>query len=162
MPDDWIYELPHLRADGFAALVEAGYESIRAIPDDWSLSDLQRRVREVLIDGEPFVSDGLATALRHLAPPVHYLDFEYFQPAIPLYPQTRPYQRIPFQYSIHSDAGDGQLRETGFLADGGEDPREPLARHLIEVLGGDEWPIAVYNVAAERSGPVLRLRSARR
>jgi len=32
---------------------------------------------------------------------LYYLDFETFNPAMPPYDGTRPYKRIPFQYSLH-------------------------------------------------------------
>jgi len=35
--------------------------------------------------------------------------FETFSPAIPIYINTRPYQRIPFQWSFHHDDGTGAL-----------------------------------------------------
>jgi len=52
-----------------------------------------------------------------LALPVGYLDFETFSPAIPIYVDTRPYQRIPFQWSFHHDHESGSLVHAEFLAD---------------------------------------------
>ena len=109
------------------------------------------RVRQVLIEGQPFVSEDLTNTLSGLGPPAHYLDFEYFQPPVPIYSETRPYQRVAFQFSIQTQIDDDQLQETGFLAEGRDDPRPELARRLVEALSDDDWPIMVYSVGAERS-----------
>jgi hypothetical protein len=42
-------------------------------------------------------------------PPTCYLDFEAMMPPIPLYEGTRPYQTIPFQWSLHTTTGNGTL-----------------------------------------------------
>jgi hypothetical protein len=40
-------------------------------------------------------------------PPAFYLDFEAFLPAVPLYVGTKPYQVLPFQWSLHRVDSDG-------------------------------------------------------
>src|SRR5450759_3255788 len=71
-------------------------------------------------------------------------------PAIPLYPETRPYERLPFQWSLHKRDKKGDLQHSGFLADGGDDPREAFAKTLLEKLGSSTEPIIVYS-SFERS-----------
>ena len=83
-PDDWIYWLPRAGAR-FERLRELGIERIAEIPDDFSLTALQARIREAHRTGEPFVSPELAYALAPLGPPALYLDFETMIPAEPLY-----------------------------------------------------------------------------
>ena len=60
------------------------------------------------------------------------LDFETFNPAIPLYDHSRPYQQIPFQYSIHyKKTREGELRHTEFLASPRGDPRPAFVKELL-------------------------------
>src|ERR1035437_11097953 len=66
-------------------------------------------------------------------------------PAIPLYPETRPYERLPFQWSLHKRDKKGDLQHSGFLADGGNDPREAFAESLLEKLASSTEPIIVYS-----------------
>ena len=66
-------------------------------------------------------------------------------PPIPLYEGTRPYQTIPFQWSLHAITGDGELRHREFLADGGDDPRRRFADSLVEALHEFDGPIVVYS-----------------
>jgi hypothetical protein len=61
---------------------------------------------------------------------------------------TRPYQQIPFQFSLHVLSKAGRLSERAFLDLTGDDPSEPFARSLIEVCG-EHGPIYVYNAGFE-------------
>ena len=62
--------------------------------------------------------------LAALSYPLYFLDFETFQPAIPLYENSSPYEQIVFQYSLHSyDEEGGELKHREFLAEPGADPR---------------------------------------
>ena len=69
--------------------------------------------------------------LATLWQPLYFLDFETFMQAIPPYDGTRPYQQIPFQYSLHSIAREGApLEHREFLAEPNTDPRAEIARRL--------------------------------
>lgn len=39
--------------------------------------------------------------LSELSFPIYFLDFETIQPVIPEFTGTKPYEQIPFQYSLH-------------------------------------------------------------
>ncbi|MBK7751605.1 MAG: DUF2779 domain-containing protein [Flavobacteriales bacterium] len=47
------------------------------------------------------------TWLAELRYPLHHFDFETLMPAVPLFDGTRPYQQLPFQYSVHMQATRG-------------------------------------------------------
>lgn len=143
-PADWIFHLPRINKQ-FEMLRAAGVERIVEIPDAYPLSDLHSRIREALRSGKPRVEPGLGGALRQAGPPAHYLDFETTGPAIPLYVGTRPYDTIPFQWSLHTDDGNTSLRHREFLADGAADPRREFAETLIAALNGDHAPVLVYS-----------------
>ncbi len=152
-PDDWVFYLPRL-GKRWDELRSRGIESIRAIPDDFSLTELQARIRDVLRSGKPYVGPGLADALAEVQAPVIYLDFETVNPAVPLWPGTYPFQRIPFQWSLHRMTGAGDLTHAEFLADSSGDPRRVLAVSLVEHLGSTNEKIVVYNKGFE--GSVIR------
>lgn len=144
-PEDWIYHLPRVRTARKEALLAAGVERITDIPDDVELGEIPDRIRDVVQSGRPFVSPDLGSALAGFGPPAFYLDFETMNPAIPLYPLTRPYEHIPFQWSVHRVRSDGQLSHQEFLADGQADPRRELAEKLLVALGETAEPILVYS-----------------
>jgi predicted RecB family nuclease len=144
-PSDWIFLLPRLRPARFEDLRRSGCERISEIPSRIRLTALQRRVRKVLLSGRAFVSEALAEALRPLDGAAWFLDFETMNPAIPLYAGARPFEVIPFQWSLHHRDRDGQLEHCAFLAEGPGDPRRALAESLLEALAADDAPIAVYS-----------------
>ena len=145
MPADWIFYLPNLRPGRFADLQHSGYERISELPDRETLSALQTRVRDAVRSGRPFVSADLAAALQRLEGSVWFLDFEAMNPASPLYAGTKPFEAIPFQWSLHHLDRDGRVAHHEFLAEGPGDPRRALAESLIAALAADAGPIAVYS-----------------
>jgi hypothetical protein len=145
MPEDWVHRLPQLSKEKFEELRDQGIESIRDIPDDYKLNLTQRRVREVWLNGEPYISPGLAEALGQLALPASFLDFETMSPATPLYPGTRPFQRVPFQWSLHHVDENGSSKHDEFLALGDMNPTLEFLTTLIDALTGSDRPIVVYS-----------------
>jgi len=118
---------------------------MRDIPPDFPLTPGQQRVVDAVVSGQEVISDELPEALADLGPPASYLDFETFSPALPLYAGTSPYQRIPFQWSLHHDDGAGNVRHFEFLADGDVDPRRDFATTLLKAIEWLPGPIVVYS-----------------
>ena len=144
-PADWVFYMPNLSLARRTELKDLGIESISEIPEDFRLSPRQGIVRDATRDGKPFVTPDLSERLEPFRPPAFYLDFEAFMPAVPLYPGTRPYQTIPFQWSLHRVDANGNTSHQEFLAEGDLDPRRQFAETLIAVLKGTKGPIIVYS-----------------
>lgn len=135
-PDHSIDQLPRLRERLREQLVSMGILDIRKIPRDFEgLSSLQARVAQAVRTGRRFHDPAVAEELAKLKFPVHFLDFETFSPALPLYAGTRPYQMIPFQWSVHILNADGGLLHREFLRTDRSDPRRQFARSLLETVG---------------------------
>ncbi len=144
-PSDWVGKLPYFKKKQAAALAALGVESIADIPAEFPLPHNQAVVRDVVISGEPYIAQDLQRLLHGFGPPALYLDFEAMSPPIPLYEGTRPYETLPFQWSLHIDDGIGELRHLEFLADGKSDPRWEFAQSLIAAVAGNDDPIIVYS-----------------
>jgi predicted RecB family nuclease len=144
-PADWVLRLPGLRSGRFEELRHRGIERIRDIPEEFSLTPYQLRARQACRTGGPVVEDGLAVTLEDLGPPACYLDFETTAPALPLYPGTRPYEPVPFQWSLLRWDGGPAPTHREFLAEGREDPRRAFAETLLEALDGPGEPVLVYS-----------------
>ena len=138
-PSRWIFHLPG-SSKLQQSFLEEGIETIDEIPDHYELTEVQRRVKN---DVE-WISPLLRARLESVKYPVHHLDFETFMPAIPLFPQTRPYRPIPFQWSNHVEYPDGTVMHHHYLCTDGRDPREELALSLLESLG-ENGTICVYS-----------------
>ena len=101
LPDDHIGYLPRLHASAAEQLEEMGVESIHEIPADFELSEFQRRVCTAMQTGQPWFSADLKTELESLKYPLYFMDFETVNPAIPRFSGMRPYDHLPFQWSVH-------------------------------------------------------------
>ena len=96
-------------------------------------------------------AENIRSFLAELSYPLYFLDFESFQPAVPLYDDSAPYEQIPFQYSLHSLESEGaELRHEAFLAYPGKDPRRELAERLCRDIPADACTLA-YNMGFEKS-----------
>ncbi|MBN1190242.1 MAG: DUF2779 domain-containing protein [Dehalococcoidales bacterium] len=126
-----------------------GILKIKDIPPSASLTRPQEIQKWCDVTGVPHVEEGnLRGFLNAIRPPVHYLDFETINPAIPLYDGVRPYQRIPFQFSLHIAETKRDIRHYSFLADGADDPR-PLFLEALQEYIGPEGSIVTYNQSFE-------------
>ncbi len=83
--------------------------------------------------------------------PLRFFDFETIMPGIPEFDNSRPYQQIPFQYSLHVlNSEKAKPSHIEFLGNGINDPREELIQHLIaniDTIGS----IVVWNKSFEVS-----------
>ena len=79
------------------------------------------------------------------------MDFESIMPAVPLYNENRPYQQIPFQYSLHVVADERKNTNVHFefLGVPPGDPRPCLIESLLGHLE-DRGSIIVWNDVFER------------
>lgn len=137
--------LPKLQGARREGLLAMGVQRVEDIPDDYELTPNQARVRECVLTGRPWVSDGLRGVLESVRWPLYALDFEAAMFAVPRYPDTRPYDAVPFQFSCHrQDAPEAEISHHEFLARDNDDPREPLARALL-AAAGERGSILVYS-----------------
>jgi len=77
----------------------------------------------------------LADFIASASYPIHFLDFETLNQAVPKFDGLQPYQQIPFQYSLHILHRHGELEHREFLADEASDPRPALAARLAADIG---------------------------
>ncbi len=148
LPENNIFEL-YRGGKKCYELLYRGVLNIRDIPPDFKLSRVQEIQKWCDIMGTPHIEKGpVQEFLTTLNPPLHYLDFETINPAVPLFDGIRPYQRVPFQFSLHIKEGRSKLRHHGFLAEGPSDPRPAFLAHLKNTLGSS-GSIVTYNQAFE-------------
>jgi hypothetical protein len=144
-PDDHLGYLPRIHANAVEELGDLGVQSIHDIPEDFVLTERQRRACTSVQTGEPWFSDELGTELAALKYPLYFMDFESVNPAIPRFAGMRPYDQIPFQWSVHV------LREPRaapehheFLAIDASDQRREFISSLCGALG-ESGSIVVYS-----------------
>jgi len=105
------------------------------------------------LNGETYIDrESIKGFLKDLSYPLYYLDFETINQAVPVYDNSRPYQLLVFQYSLHvQKKPDGELTHFEYLAEANPeiDPRTGFVKQLIAECGtsGD---VIVYNIGFER------------
>jgi hypothetical protein len=146
IPSPSVFDLAGVRLGTRVALYRRGIVRLEDVPDGERLPLAARMQIDVHKNPRSVIDRGaIREFLGSLTHPVGFLDFETFNPAIPPFDGTSPYQQIPFQFSLHvRQAPCGPLRHAGFLAEGGEDPRRALAEALLREAAGLE-SIVVYN-----------------
>lgn len=127
-------------------LIEMGVELVKDVPDDFKLSELQK----IQVDCEKnqtefFDNDSIKGHLSELQYPLYFLDFETYGYAVPEYDGTRPYQHLPFQYSLHVMRNPGaKLEHFEFLFSEKENPSRTLAEKLVQHIGPAGTVIVYY------------------
>jgi len=76
------------------------------------------------------------------------MDFETIRFAVPIWKGTRPYQQIPFQFSVHRLSPAAKVEHVSFLDLSGNDPSRSFAEALIAACG-KRGPVFVYNAVFE-------------
>ena len=123
---------------------------IRDVPDEY-LNEQQKRVKAYTISGEVFFDkEKSAETLAGYESPYYFLDFETINFAVPIWTGARPYQQIPFQFSLHAFSKENILSHKEFLDLSGDDPAYSLARKLV-IDCGQIGPIFAYNASFEKS-----------
>jgi hypothetical protein len=82
--------------------------------------------------------------------PICFLDFETtFMVPIPMFDETRPYQQVPFQYSLHYlEKENAKLQHYEYLAPAQDDPRKELLEKLLKEIPENAC-VLVYNKTFE-------------
>jgi hypothetical protein len=150
IPEDSIFDFSGMHLKKKYELYRDGIIKLDDVPDDYSLNKNNGIQLDVYKSGEPLIDkNAIKNFLSDLTFPLFFMDFETFQPAVPLFDNSKPYQQIPFQYSIHlKDKKDGELKHFEFLAEPGEDPRIKFIGGLLNDVNGN-GDIVVYNKSFE-------------
>ena len=132
---------------------------IDEIPDDFTLTHFQNLQRNGLKKDESYMDQlAIKNIISRWEFPLYFFDFETIFPAIPVLDVTRPYQQVPFQYSLHILEEDGKLTHKEFLANpedfsNGENPLKQMVEKFKKDFG-DKGNIVTYNQSFE----ILRLK----
>jgi len=148
IPNPSIFDLAGRGVDKWA-LYARGIVKIEDAPLE-TLNDAQRMQAEFHIRrGEHIDSAAIREFCDGLRYPLCFLDFETFGIPIPPFGGTRPYQQIPFLFSLHrQDSPGGKLFHSECLAPPGRDPREALADPLLSAIP-EGASVLAYNKSFE-------------
>lgn len=150
IPEPSVFSIAGMKKKKKFEMYDGGIIRLEDIPDDYPLHDTQWLQVNSYKNGTLHIDkQAVRDFLDSLTFPLYFLDFETMNPAVPLFDNSRPYQQIPFQYSLHYK--ETQISEEfhlEFLADAVGDPRVPFLDNLLKDLGSN-GDILVYNMTFE-------------
>jgi hypothetical protein len=150
IPDDSVFDLRGHGVNPFD-LYAQGIIKQKDIPLDLLNKKQRQQVVATLKKQNVVDKKKIREFLKTLSYPLYFLDFETFMSAIPLYDGVKPYQQIPFQYSLHYQKNKGgKLYHTEFLAKPLIDPRRPLLEKMLTEIPKGVC-ILTYNMTFEKS-----------
>lgn len=155
IPENSIFDLSGVHLNKKYDLYREGIIKLEDIPDDAKLSQTAKLQVEVYKSKKDIIDKkAIKEFLSDLNYPVYFMDFETFQPAVPMFDNSKPYMQIPFQYSLHFKKNKKSIVEHyEFLAETGNDPRVKFIENLLRDTKS-EGDILTYNKSFE----VLRLK----
>jgi hypothetical protein len=152
VPKDSVFGITGItKADQFA-LYDAGHQTVIDIPEENLLNKNANLHIQAVKSGNPVINKvAIKEFLTKISYPLYFMDFETFMPALPVYNGTKPYQHIPFQYSIHViQEKNDPVKHFEFLAEAGADPRRAFLISLLEHTSADST-ILVFDALMERN-----------
>ncbi len=147
IPENSIFDIAGYKLEKKFKLYYDGVIRLEDIPGEYPLS----RGYKIQVDAynknlDHIENEEISNSLMDLAYPLYYLDFEgLYNLAIPVFDNSRPYQQIPFQYSLHvQHEKGGEVNHYEFLANTDSEPRIPFIENLLSNLGSS-GSIIVFN-----------------
>lgn len=147
---DSVWYLPGISALEKSNFVERGISTIHQIEDTDDLNERQRVIIHSYQKQQPHILfDKLHEFFENLNYPLYFFDVEAFQPAIPVFTDTKPYQRIPFLYSLHyKESKDAPLQHVDYISPI-KDDRINFVQHFLQATE-NEGKILVFNTLMEK------------
>lgn len=128
------------------ALLSKGILDVAKIPEGFDVTQRQGIEIDAYKQNRMYADRAaISQFLGRFVYPLYFLDYETINPAVPLFDGTRPYQKVPFQFSLHvQQEKDGPVTHTGFLHTGAGDPRPRFVEKLLYSCS-DRGSVVVYN-----------------
>jgi hypothetical protein len=119
IPEYSVHRIARIHKTKLSAFVESETLDIQSLSYEQieTLSEIQQRQVNVAQSGKPIIdTEGVEAFLGQLEYPLSFIDYETYPSAIPRFSGYRPYQQIPFQFSLHTIAEPGaEVVHTDFL-----------------------------------------------
>ena len=155
IPENSIFDLSGVHLNKKYDLYRSGIVKLEDIPVDADLSKNAQLQLDVYKSKKDLIDKkAIKEFLSDLNYPLYFMDFETFQPAVPMFDNSKPYMQIPFQYSLHyKKSKKSEVEHFEFLAETGNDPRVKFIENLLRDTK-NEGDLLTYNKSFE----VLRLK----
>lgn len=156
LPENNVFNLNNARGVDWK-LYGQGIYALVDVPDDFPLNKRQElQVKGVKYNAQHIDKIQLKDFLNPIEAPLYFFDFETINSAVPVLDGTRPFEQVPFQYSLHiTDFSGSIIAHKEFLARPEDfsdttnlDPRMQLIQQLKNDIG-PKGNIIAYNASFE-------------
>jgi len=117
-----------------------------------ALTERQKIRINSIISGQPYINHrAIKLFLNRLEYPLHFLDFETVSTPFPIFQGTKPFEMVPFQYSLNIvETPEAEPIRFDFIYEGTDDPRKDLMNELRGAIH-PTGSIVAYNAGFEKS-----------
>jgi hypothetical protein len=152
IPEVSIFDLVRLNTNKKFELYADGILEFSQLHEGHELTDAQKMQVESYLNKKDYIDiSSIRSFLSTIKYPMYFMDFETFQSAIPLFDNSKPYQQVPFQFSVHyKSSRHAEPTHKEFLAEANGDPREDFIVALLKITEGP-GTILAYNQSFEIS-----------
>ena len=142
-----VHHLISVKPEQLGKFEDAGIKSIDEIPDNFDLTERQRRQVTATKSGQRKIDHtAIKSFLSQVQYPIYFLDYETLSDVVPPFDGTRPYQQVPFQYSLHIQREPGaDLEHREYLHEEKSNPVPPLLEQLQRDIGDKGSGIVWYD-----------------
>jgi hypothetical protein len=136
LPEYSVHSISRINKKKLIDLVDRNILNIHDVPNDFELSENQRRQVDTAQSGKEYIDHrGISEFLSTFKYPLSFLDYETYPSAIPRYDGYKPYEQIPFQFSLHViESPQDEVIHYDFLYTEKECPDEEFALTLQKYL----------------------------
>jgi hypothetical protein len=147
-----IYDLCQMDAQTLKNLQVNNITLLEDIPSDFVLKPKQRLQVEALRQGHPTINiEKIRNFLNSLTFPLYFYDYETLSSLVPYFDGLKPYQQLPFQYSVHIiDSPDSELRHEEYLHKDGSNPAQSLTKSLFSHIS-ENGTVLAWNMSFEKN-----------
>lgn len=150
-PEYAVHDLARVSAKKLDQFDDIGVVAIDDIPHDFKLTPPQRN--QVWTYQNDEIIEKLPEICKHLADleyPLYFFDYETYPAAVPIYDGCRPFQQVPFQYSLHIlEAPGAEYSHKEYLHTDSSSPIRSIAESLCNDIG-PTGSVIVWNKQFER------------
>lgn len=140
-----VFGIPKLEHERKLELRQRGILLLEQLPQDYPLTPNQQKYIDRMLNGQIEIDHkGIRKMLSELEYPIHFLDFETDSSPVPRLNGTRPFDKIPFQFSCHILHENGDIEHSEYLHSDLTDPRVSLVKSLIKCIKERGSVVAYY------------------
>lgn len=136
LPSFSIFHIPSLSKKKKQELLDLSITQAKDVPDNISLSYKQSQVVKAAKTNQLIIDqNAVSKQLSELQYPLHFLDYETFNPAVPQFDGYHPHQHMVFQYSLHiQEHPQSEITHFEHLSLETDDPAKSLIKNLHDVF----------------------------